>query len=107
MEVAVARLITAIENDEKIAIFGDYDVDGGCATALLIRYFRSIGVEALLYIPDRMTEGYGPNEDAMDSIKSMGADVVITVEPELVIDDGSDGSDGGSGGGGGKNINKI
>ncbi len=80
MDKAVERLITAIENKEKIAIFGDYDVDGGCATALLIRYFRSIGIEALLYIPDRMTEGYGPNNEAMDAIKKMGANVVITVD---------------------------
>ncbi|MAI08394.1 MAG: single-stranded-DNA-specific exonuclease RecJ [Magnetococcales bacterium] len=80
MEDAVHRLIEAIEKGEKIAIFGDYDVDGGCATALLVRYFRSIGLEALLYIPDRMTEGYGPNNQAMDTLKSMGADVVITVD---------------------------
>lgn len=80
MDIAVERLIKAIETGEKIAIFGDYDVDGGCATALLVRYFRSIGVEALLYIPDRMTEGYGPNNEAMDTIKKMGADVVITVD---------------------------
>lgn len=80
MEDAVHRLIDAIEKGEKIAIFGDYDVDGGCATALLVRYFRSIGLEALLYIPDRMTEGYGPNNQAMDTLKAMGADVVITVD---------------------------
>lgn len=80
MQAAVERLMTAIEQDEKIAIFGDYDVDGGCATALLVRYFRSIGIEALLYIPDRMTEGYGPNNGAFDALKGMGADVVITVD---------------------------
>ncbi len=80
MDKAVSRLMVAIENNEKIAIFGDYDVDGGCATALLVRYFRSIGLEALLYIPDRMTEGYGPNNQAMDTLKEMGADVVITVD---------------------------
>ena len=80
MEAAVHRLIEAIEKGEKIAIFGDYDVDGGCATALLVRYFRSIGLEALLYIPDRMTEGYGPNNQAMDTLKGMGAHVVITVD---------------------------
>jgi len=80
MGVAVERLLQAIENNEKIAIFGDYDVDGACATAVLVRFFRSIGLEALLYIPDRMVEGYGPNADAMDSLKEMGADVVITVD---------------------------
>ena len=80
MDQAVTRLEDAIENAQCVCIFGDYDVDGGCATALLVRYFRSIGVDVKLYIPDRMTEGYGPNNDAMDAIKAMGADVVITVD---------------------------
>lgn len=80
MDEAVERLVTALEKGEKIAIFGDYDVDGGCASALLIRYFRSLGVEPLLYIPDRTLEGYGPNPQAMEKLKSMGADVAITVD---------------------------
>lgn len=80
MDKGVNRLLEAIDKGEKIAIFGDYDVDGGCATALLVRYFKSIGIEALLYIPDRMTEGYGPNNQAMDTLKGMGADVVMTVD---------------------------
>ena len=87
MEKAVNFLSDKIQNktgskinDKKIAIFGDYDVDGGCATALLVRFFRTIGVEVALYIPDRMTEGYGPNAQAMDDIKAMNADTVITVD---------------------------
>lgn len=80
MDKAVARLKEALEKEHKIAIFGDYDVDGACASALLIRYFKALGVETLLYIPDRTLEGYGPNPEAMEKLKKMGADVVITVD---------------------------
>lgn len=74
------KRIKSGKSEEKIAIFGDYDVDGGCATALLVRYFRSIGINPHIYIPNRMTEGYGPNNTAMDEIKAAGASTVITVD---------------------------
>ncbi len=80
MDKAVERLELALKEGHTIAVFGDYDVDGGCASAILLRYLRAIGAKTLLYIPDRMTEGYGPNPEAMDKLKEMGADVVITVD---------------------------
>ncbi|MDZ4734970.1 MAG: single-stranded-DNA-specific exonuclease RecJ, partial [Rhodospirillaceae bacterium] len=64
MEKAVARLIQAIEGGEKIVVWGDYDVDGATSTALLQRYFASIGHPVTRYIPDRIREGYGPNSAA-------------------------------------------
>lgn len=80
MEKAVLRINSAIKNDEKIAIFGDYDVDGATSSSLLKRYFRSIGVDVLIYIPDRMKEGYGPNSPALLKLKEAGVDVCITVD---------------------------
>lgn len=80
MDKAVNRLMHAVKNGEQIAIFGDYDVDGSCASALLLRYFRDLGHEALLYIPDRLSEGYGPNPQAMEKLREQGADVAITVD---------------------------
>ena len=61
MDAAAARLAAAIQGGEKIAVFGDYDVDGATSAALLLRFFRAVGVPLRIYIPDRMTEGYGPN----------------------------------------------
>ncbi len=63
-----------------IAIFGDYDVDGATSSALLVRYFRALGIEPLVYIPDRMKEGYGPNAAALLQLKEQGASLVITVD---------------------------
>ena len=80
MDAAVARLMAAIERQEQIAVFGDYDVDGATSGAVLLRFFEHLGLNALSYIPDRMTEGYGPNPKAMSTLKDQGADVVITVD---------------------------
>lgn len=80
MEVAVARLRTAIEGRERIAIFGDYDVDGATSAALLSRYFAALGVSVDAYIPDRQKEGYGPNAPALRRLRAAGVDVVITVD---------------------------
>ncbi len=80
MDVAVDRVVRALQNNEKITIFGDYDVDGATSSALLIRFFRMIGGECDFYIPDREKEGYGPNIAAMDHLKSQGTKVVITVD---------------------------
>lgn len=80
MPQAVERMAAALHNRETIAIFGDYDVDGTCATAILTRYLRQLGVQPLLYIPDRLTEGYGPTPGAMDKLKEMGTQLLVTVD---------------------------
>ena len=65
MEKAVARTIKAINENEKIGIFGDYDVDGATSTAVLGNYFNEINQKIEIYIPDRKTEGYGPSKKAL------------------------------------------
>jgi single-stranded-DNA-specific exonuclease len=80
MDKAVARISRAIRTGETIAIFGDYDVDGATSSALLRRYLRACGVEPLVYIPDRLLEGYGPNGPALLGLGDQGAQVVITVD---------------------------
>ncbi|MBN8291347.1 single-stranded-DNA-specific exonuclease RecJ [Rhodobacter sp. NTK016B] len=68
METAATRLLSALNSREKIAVFGDYDVDGGASSALLLCWLRAMGHDATLYIPDRIDEGYGPNEPAMEAL---------------------------------------
>ncbi len=80
MDKAVDRTVAAIEGGEAITVFGDYDVDGATSSALVIRFLRALGIEAGSYIPDRVKEGYGPNEAALLAIKDQGAAVVITVD---------------------------
>src|SRR5690606_25706539 len=80
MDKSAARLVAAIEAGEKIAVWGDYDVDGATSAALLIRYFGSIGHPVGYYIPDRMKEGYGPNAAGLEKLKADGAQLVLTVD---------------------------
>lgn len=80
MDVAVERMLHAIRLGEQIAIFGDYDVDGAASSALLQRFLRAAGRDAEIYIPDRIFEGYGPNEDALDGLQAGGARLVICVD---------------------------
>ena len=80
MEKAVDRTIKAINTNEKICIFADYDVDGATSAALLKNLFRDVAVNASIYVPDRITEGYGPSLEAMQKIKSHGTKLVITVD---------------------------
>lgn len=80
MDDAVIRLVSAIENDEIVAVFGDYDVDGATSSALLMRFFRALGTSIEFYIPDRIKEGYGPNAEALLKLKEGGATVAITVD---------------------------
>ncbi len=80
MERAVERAVFALEHDEHIAIFGDYDVDGSCSAALLSLFLEAVGKPARVYIPDRMREGYGPNIRALSLLKDEGAGLVITVD---------------------------
>lgn len=80
MDKAVSRVVAAINNKEKICIFADYDVDGATSAALLKRYFDEIQVQAGIYVPDRIAEGYGPTAESMHTIKSSGNSLVITVD---------------------------
>ena len=80
MDAGVARLIQALQGQEKIAVFGDYDVDGATSSALLARYFKAVGADYQIYIPDRITEGYGPNILALEKLIKDGTKVVITVD---------------------------
>jgi single-stranded-DNA-specific exonuclease len=80
MDRALARLFQAIEKKEKIAVFGDYDVDGATSSALLKRYFAALGIGIRLYIPDRQKEGYGPNPVAIQQLAAEGVHLIITVD---------------------------
>ena len=79
MEKAAMRFLQAVEGRERIAIFADYDVDGGASAALLIVWLRQRGLRATLYIPDRIDEGYGPNEPAMAELAA-AHDLIICVD---------------------------
>ncbi len=80
METAVARIRRALQDGELIAIYGDYDVDGVTATALLVQTLRSLNGNVKGYIPNRFEEGYGLNPDALDTLKAEGAGLVISVD---------------------------
>ena len=80
MERAVNRIREAIDKGEKIAVYGDYDVDGISSTALVLRYLKSIGADCIAHIPDRLEEGYGLNSSALYDLNSKGASLVITVD---------------------------
>ena len=80
MDLAVARLHRALRNGEKIAVYGDYDVDGITATALLTHYLRSQGGDVCYYIPNRLTEGYGVNREAIQHLAGQGVRLIVTVD---------------------------
>ena len=80
MDVAAARLADAVQRRETVAIFGDYDVDGACASALLGGYLEACGASFILHIPDRIFEGYGPNIEAIRALKAAGASLLATVD---------------------------
>lgn len=80
MDRAVAAMLDALTADLKISVFADYDVDGATSAAQLVRWFRSMGRELDIYVPDRLTEGYGPSNAAFDTLKKHGADLIITVD---------------------------
>ena len=80
MDKAVARVAAALEAGEAIAVFGDYDVDGSTSAALMSDFLTALGAPPRIYIPDRMTEGYGPSPAAMQVLAAEGARVVITVD---------------------------
>jgi len=80
MQVTVDRICYALEHNEPIAIYGDYDVDGVTATALLVQALEALGGNVRGYIPNRFDEGYGLNKDALDSLQADGVKLVITVD---------------------------
>jgi single-stranded-DNA-specific exonuclease len=80
MDKAASRLADAIEAKQKIAIFGDYDVDGACSSALLNRFLAHHDVPSRIYIPDRLFEGYGPNVGAIETLVNEGAKLIVTVD---------------------------
>lgn len=81
MDKAVERITTAVENGEKICVYGDYDADGVTSTSLLYSYLRdSLGADVMFYIPTRTGEGYGMNKGAVDKIYSLGVTLIITVD---------------------------
>ncbi|MGA7390712.1 MAG: single-stranded-DNA-specific exonuclease RecJ [Pseudolabrys sp.] len=80
MEAASVRIADAVMRGESIAIFGDYDVDGATASALLCRYLRHCGLDPIIHIPDRIFEGYGPNVDAIGSFAERSTKLLITVD---------------------------
>ena len=80
MEPAIDLIMRALKEDETIAVFGDYDVDGATSSAILVQFFSMIGKNLPVYIPDRQKEGYGPNLPALMKLKDNGASVIITVD---------------------------
>lgn len=79
-DAAAARLVSAVQCGERVAIFGDYDVDGAASSALLWRFLHHFGIEAEIYIPDRIFEGYGPNAAAIGQLIERGAQLIVTVD---------------------------
>lgn len=80
LDKAVARIESAIENDEKITVYGDYDADGVTSTSIMVEALATLGIEATYYIPSRFTDGYGPNMDRYHEIVADGTQLLITVD---------------------------
>src|SRR5450756_305695 len=80
MEAAAGRIADAAIKREKVAIFGDYDVDGATSAALLAWHLRHCGLDPLIHIPDRIFEGYGPNSEAIRLLAGKGATLLVTVD---------------------------
>ncbi|MBV6656820.1 MAG: single-stranded-DNA-specific exonuclease RecJ [Devosiaceae bacterium] len=80
MDEAARLLADAVDAGATIGLFGDYDVDGAASCALLARWLRALGREALVHIPDRITEGYGPNRPAIDALAAKGIEVLVTLD---------------------------
>lgn len=80
MDRAAARIAAAVRAGETVGVFGDYDVDGTTASAILARYARAVGAKAEVYLPDRILEGYGPSIEAFRDLSRSGAKVIVTVD---------------------------
>ena len=80
MDKAAMRLAAAVQNGETVGVFGDYDVDGACSGALMALVLRGLGCPVLAHVPDRLTEGYGPNLPALQSLLARGAGLIVCVD---------------------------
>ncbi len=80
MGKAAARLAEAVQHSETVAVFGDYDVDGACSGALMATVLRQLGCTVIAYVPDRLSEGYGPNLPALQELVAQGAGLVVCVD---------------------------
>ena len=80
MKKSVDRIMQAIKNQEKVVIYGDYDVDGITSITVLKSFLKDRGLEAEFYIPNRLNEGYGLNKEAISKIKEQGCKLMITVD---------------------------
>ncbi len=80
MDAAADRIAAAVRSGEHVAVFGDYDVDGACAGALMSRLLRDLGCEVTPYVPDRLKEGYGPNAPAIAALCDRGASLIVCVD---------------------------
>jgi single-stranded-DNA-specific exonuclease len=80
MPAAAGRIADAVVRGEKVAIFGDYDVDGATSAALLARFLRNAGADPMIHIPDRLFEGYGPNIEAVRALAGRGATLLVAVD---------------------------
>jgi single-stranded-DNA-specific exonuclease len=87
MDVLADRLAAAITNNEPVALFGDYDVDGASSCALMTRYLQHFGLDPQVHIPDRIFEGYGPNISAIDKLIDNGATLIVTLDCGTTSDD--------------------
>lgn len=80
MKLAIETIYNAIKNNKNICIFGDYDVDGATATALMVKFFKDIGINVSTYIPDRVSDGYGMSGQVVRKLKQNGIEFIITVD---------------------------
>lgn len=80
MEKAATRVIDALTNNEKICVYGDYDVDGTCSSSLMYLFLKELGANVYVYIPKRLTEGYGLSFGGIDQVKNDNVDLIITVD---------------------------
>ncbi len=80
MDLAADILVDALQRRRPMAVFADYDVDGAASAAQLVRWFRAMGHDLPIYVPDRITEGYGPSPTAFRHLKDQGAELVVTVD---------------------------
>ncbi len=80
MDLAADRLAAAVRKGETVAVFGDYDVDGACGTALIVSFLRGLGCAVHHHVPDRILEGYGPNLPALAGLVALGASLIVCVD---------------------------
>ena len=87
MKEAVFRLVKAVENNEKTAVYGDYDADGVTGTSLLVMFLRDLGLDVIYHIPDRLTEGYGVSKESIKALSEKGVALIITVDTGITANE--------------------